>query len=131
MWFKDNNFDNPPSHYKILLYIFGANSSPSIATYGLKQIVKDFFQNYGTDASDYVCNQFYLDDGLCSLETEEQAISLLKQTKSLCREGSLNLHKFMSNSKSDLIKFDEAEHVTLQEVPGSVEKALGIHWMIG
>ena len=128
LWFKDNNFDNPPSHYRMLVHIFGATSSPSIANYGLKQIAKDFSHKHGTDASDFVCNQFYLDDGLCSLETEEQAISLLKQTKSLCREGSLNLHKFVSNSKSVLSKFSEAEHVTSQEVPGSVEKALGIHW---
>ena len=43
---------------------------------------------------------FYVDDGLRSVETPEAAISLVKDTKKLCEKGGFNLHKFISNQES-------------------------------
>ncbi len=42
--------------------------------------------------------KLYVDDGLISFHSEEEAISLVHEAKQLCSTGKLRLHKFVSNS---------------------------------
>ena len=81
------------------VHLFGATSSPGCANYGLKRLANDFKNVYGSNVCDFVHSNFYVDDRLCLLSTEEEAIDLIAKTQALCREGSLNLHNFVSNSK--------------------------------
>lgn len=77
------------------LHLFGATSSPGCANFALKTTAKDFEDQFGREAVNFVRNNFYVDDGLKSLPTPEAAISLIKNTKALCKEGGFNLHKFI------------------------------------
>lgn len=45
-------------------------------------------------------NDFYVDDGLTSVETEEEAIQLIHDAQSMCASVGLRLHKFVSNNKN-------------------------------
>ena len=40
---------------------------------------------------------FYVDNGLKSVPTVSQAISLTHRTRKLCANGGFNLHNFLSN----------------------------------
>ncbi len=88
----------------------------------------------GSDATEFLRKDFYVDDGLKSLATTSEAISLMKETKEMCRRGGFNLQKFISNKKQvieAIPKKDRAEKIrnldlTKEEMP--IEQALGIQW---
>ena len=119
-------------HYRFTVHVFGAKSSPSVANFGLKQVANDFEFKYGQSAANFIRHSFYVDDGLISVTTVEEAIELIKTTRALCREGSLTLHKFVSNFDEVLSKIGESDNSLTcnKDLPGCdlVEKALGINW---
>ena len=100
LWWKNGNLDSEPIKYRMAVYLFGATSSPGCAYFALKRTASDYEGQYGTEAANFVKNNFYVDDGLKSVSTPEAAISLIKNTKSLCQKGAFNLHKFISNHKA-------------------------------
>lgn len=52
------------------------------------------------DVKNFVNDNFYVDDGITSCETTEQAVKLIKQTQRALYEGSrLRLHKIASNEQ--------------------------------
>jgi len=53
---------------------------------------------------------FYVDDGLVSLPTDDQAVSLLQRTQASLAESNLCLHKIASNSPVVMQAFPQAEH---------------------
>ena len=132
LWYQDNDFTKSPTHYRFTVHVFGAKSSPSVANFGLKQVANDFEFKYGQSAADFIRHSFYVDDGLISVATVEEAIELIKTTRALCREGSLTLHKFVSNFDEVLSKIGESDNSLTcnKDLPGCdlVEKALGINW---
>lgn len=67
---------------------------PAVATLGLRRTVR----NADEDVRQFVCRNFYVDDGLLSVDTVEEAINLLSKTqKTLKEEGNIRLHKLASN----------------------------------
>lgn len=75
---------------------------------------------------------FYVDDGLKSLPTADQVISLLKRKMLAC--SNLRLHKLASNSKEVMEAFSCEDRATdlmdldlaADDLP--VQKSLGLHW---
>ena len=76
--------------------------SPGCANFGLKKIANGYEAEFGSAATDFVKRYFYVDDGLASVPTVEEAINLIIETKGLCVRGGLHLHKFVSNSRAVL-----------------------------
>ena len=121
--------------YRMRVHLFGASSSPACANYGLKQIAND----YGNDspgAAHFVRRNFYVDDGLTSVESIDKAKNLITQTREMCAKGNLRVHKFVSNSIEVLESVPCSERATdlndldlsLEYMP--VERALGIQWCV-
>ena len=54
---------------------------------------------FGSDADNFIRNNFYVDDGLKSVAAVSDATSLIENTQSICPRGAMRLHKFISNSK--------------------------------
>ena len=118
------------------VHLFCATSSPGCANFALKRTEGDYEGQYGTEAANFVMNNFYVDDGLKSVSTPEAAISLIKKTKSLCQKGGFNLHEFTSNHKAmigtiphedrskDLQTLDKTKDIL------PVPRALGVQWCI-
>ena len=82
----------------------------------------------------FCVNNFYVDDGLYSVGTVQEAIKLVNAARELCTVGNLRLHKFVSNSKELLEHIPESERdvatqsidINLDNLP--TERALGIRW---
>ena len=129
MWFKNNDLNSTPVHYRMTRHIFGVVSSPSCANFALKQLAKDHNNTHGVEASKFLDQGFYADDGLTSTPDAASAVSLLKNTVALCREGQLTLHKFVSNNQDVLEAMNAVNnHDQVKNIPGNVEKTLGIRW---
>ena len=79
---------------------------------------------------------FNVDDGLKSVTTVPEAVSLIHNTKDLLARGGLRLHKFVSNSKDVLATIAPEDRATgLKDLnfPDDrlpVERTLGTHWCI-
>ena len=102
LWHENNNFENPLVEYRMRVHIYGNTASPAVATYGLRRAVS----LSSLDIKEFVHKNFYVDDGLTSLETVEEAISLVQRTKAvLKREGNLRLHKIASNREEVMLAF--------------------------
>ena len=61
------------------------------------------------DVKQYIEDQFYVDDGLASADTIEQATSVLKETVETLSRCNIRLHKFMSSSQEVVMAFPESE----------------------
>lgn len=85
------------------VHLFGAASSPGCANFGMKQMASDNETEFGTDVANFVRHNFYVDDGLKSLSTISDAVTLIQKRKEMCQKSGLRLHKFLSNSK-DVLK---------------------------
>ena len=116
--------------------LFGATSSPGCSSFGLRQIACDCESVYGPATKEFIHNNFYVDDGLKSTETEDQPIKLIAQARKLCAEGGVQLHKFSSTSREVLSALpldDQAEGVkeldlSCDDLP--VERTLGFQWCV-
>ena len=80
-------------------HLFGATSSPSCANIGLKTAADEYKRECGSQAANFVRDNFYVDDGLKSVFTPTDAIDLIQKIKTLCKKGGFRLHKIISNSK--------------------------------
>ena len=104
--------------------------------FGLKQAADDGEERYGKKSADFIQHDFYVDDGLKSVKTEDEAIMLIRNTRAICASAGLHLHKFVSNSRSVLAEIppeDQAKNIqnldlTFEDLP--IERALGISWCI-
>ena len=121
--------------YRMTVHLFGASSSPACPDYGLKQIANDYGQD-SSGAAHFVGRNFYVDDGLTSVDSIEKAKTLIKQTREMCARGNLRVHKFVSNSIEVLESVPSSERATdLKDLDPSleympVERAPGIQWCV-
>ncbi|PFX24881.1 hypothetical protein AWC38_SpisGene10528 [Stylophora pistillata] len=93
----------------------------------------DFEEEFGATAADFVRNDFYVDDGLKSVSSVDDAVQLVKSAKHMCKRGGFRLHKFVSNNKEVIRKIPESDRadgvkeldLDLDSLP--LERALGVH----
>ena len=89
---------------------------------------------YSNDTINFLLNSFYVDDGLYSAKTVEDAWMVVNESITLCSSRNLHLHKFVSNNINLLNKIPESERaasihsidLTLQSLP--IERAVGSFW---
>ena len=136
-WFKDNNPDSELVEYRMCVHVFGNSSSPAVATYGLRKTASVGKDTFGTDVVAFVTRNFYVDDGLTSLPTSQEAVSLIRRTQNaLLHGGKMKLHKIASNSKEVLNAFPKEDLTTdLSDVDLSknmdlapTQRSLGVSW---
>ena len=73
----DGNTDDEPAIYRKALHLFGAEFSPSIATFYLRETARQFGKHIDPHVSEVVLKSFYVDDCLCGANCEEAAIAWL------------------------------------------------------
>ncbi|RXN12502.1 hypothetical protein ROHU_029542 [Labeo rohita] len=97
------------------------------------QIEKVKMENKGR-AKHFVVRNFYVDDGLTSVSTSEEAIALFRNTQKMLAESNLRLHKIPSNSKTVMKAFPKKDHAEdlkdldlgVDSLP--VQHSLGLTW---
>jgi hypothetical protein len=134
LWWEEGDTNKVPVTYRMTVHLFGATSSPGCANVALKTTANDAEAECGSRAAEFVRKNFYIDDGLTSLPTPDDAVNLITETKELCAKGGFRLHKFMSNNKEvlqsvpprDLAKGLQDLDLVHDSLP--VERTLGVQW---
>ena len=131
LWYKEDS--NEVIDYQMNVHLFGATSSPSCAIFGLQQLAKDHSTEYPGPAS-FIHQNFYVDDGLISLPTAKEVISLVNDTVDLMKKGNLILHKFLSNDPevAEALGCDGplTKDMSSSSSETTVNRALGLIWDI-
>ncbi|KAK3734389.1 hypothetical protein QZH41_006200 [Actinostola sp. cb2023] len=135
-WWEDGNIDGEPTEYRMKVHLFGAASSPGCANFGFKRAADDGQEEFGADAANFIKRDFYVDDGLKSVQTSQEAIELIDNCKAICAKAGLRLHKISSNSPEVIQAVPVEDRAkSLQEIdfmndPLPIERTLGIMWCI-
>ena len=132
MW-KEGDISFEIVDHEMCVNLFGAVSSPSSSNYALQRTAVDNSSSFGVDASETVMKNFYVDDLLKSVKSEEYAVDLIKRVKEMCAAGGFNLTKFICNRKNVLMSIDKRKDVkdtdlAKEELP--TERALGVYWNV-
>jgi len=134
LWFKDHDVTKEITEHQMTCHVFGATSSPSCCNYALRRTAEDNKQHFDQNVLDSICRNFYVDDLLKSIPSIPEAVKVIKDVKDLCKKGSFNLMKFLSNSKEvlstvchqDRKSGSSDEQLILQGLPEG--SALGMLW---
>ncbi|XP_044174392.1 uncharacterized protein LOC122958023 [Acropora millepora] len=138
LW-RGPNRDHPPDVYQMQAMIFGAKSSPTSANYCLKRTAIDNQDTCSKETTSTVLRDFYMDDLLKSLSSEDDTAELALQLIELLARGGFRLTKFMSNSRYVLAQLPPKDILStpgisqpfdldLDSLP--VERALGVLWNV-
>jgi len=135
LW-RNLELQRPPDVYQMQVMIFGAASSPCTATYVLRKTADDnkHDESFSDEAINTVHKNFYVDDMLKSVPTEEEAIRLQQEITKLLSRGGFRLTKWSSSSRNVLATIPQQERagsinledLTNEEMP--VERTLGLSW---
>ena len=133
LWWEDGDSRNNVQSYEMCVHLFGSTSSPSCANYALRKAVSDGESKYGSEISNKLRRNFYVDDLLNSTKEETKTIPLIKGVRSICQDGGFNLTKFVSNSRKVMESILEQDRVkelqqSLDVLPN--DHALGVQWNI-
>ncbi|XP_028406789.1 uncharacterized protein LOC114529231 [Dendronephthya gigantea] len=136
LWWPDSDLTKEPVDYCMTVHLFGGASSPGCANFALKRTADDHEKEFGADIANTLRRNFYVDDMLKSVPTEESAIEVVQGTKAICKKGGFNLTKFVSNSRKVLELIPEEDRA--KEIKGlnlgqdklPIERALGMSWCI-
>lgn len=80
LWFRDNDPMKDIIEYQMKVHVFGSSPSPAVANYDLRHPAKEGEHKHCSDTQQFVERHFYANDGLVSLPTDTEAISLLQRT---------------------------------------------------
>lgn len=135
LWWENGNTEVELQEYRMRVHIFGAASSPGCANYGMKYLACKHEKDYPMAAS-FIRKHFYVDDGLISVDSVEEAVQLITEAQNICAKGKLHLHKFVSNSRDVLDSIPNSERATVlsnvdlnySELP--MQSALGVKWNV-
>ncbi|XP_067950302.1 uncharacterized protein [Watersipora subatra] len=129
LWFgKDGDIKD----YRMRVHLFGATSSPAVATYSLQKLADQHEET--SAASEFIKRNFYVDDGITSVSTTAEAIELITEARNLCKKGNLRLHKFVSNKMEALRELPDTERaiqdVDLYSDNLPAQRTLGLEWSV-
>ncbi|CAG2206251.1 unnamed protein product [Mytilus edulis] len=118
---------------KMQVHLFGATSSPSCAAYALKKTAIDNGELFETEIASTVERNFYVDDLLKSVDTEERAVQLATDLREIMKRGGFRLTKWLSNSKVVINEIPNSERAPSVEILKSntalpTDRALGVIW---
>lgn len=136
LWWTSGDISREMVEYKMVAHLFGATSSPSCANFALRKCAEDHRTHSNAQAVDTVLHNFYVDDYLKSVPSEDEAVSLYHTMRDICGKGGFRLTKWLSNSRAVLSAIPEEERATevkdldLDRDTLPIERALGARWCI-
>ena len=116
------------------VHLFGNRPSPAVATFGLRKTAADGEEEFGEEAAEFVHRNFYVDDGLASRPTAQQAIDLVTSTQAMLATANLRLHKVMSNTVEVMEAFPTEDRgkgvrdLDLRHDSLPAQLSLGVYW---
>ena len=133
-WWKENDPTQALVTYRANVHVFGNKSSPAIATFGLRHTTTCGDANEMVSAKSFILNNFYVDDGMGSADTAEEAIRILADTRKILGNKNIRLHKIISTDDKVLAAFPPSELAPALEsvdiAKSPLHSALGLTWNI-
>ncbi|XP_056377073.1 uncharacterized protein LOC130273782 isoform X1 [Hyla sarda] len=133
LWYADNDFNKEITEYRIKVHVFGNSPSPAVAIYNLRRAAQQG-ERHGQEATQFVMKNFYVDDGLASFSSNEEAINVLKSTREMLAESNIRLNKVASNSNRVMEEFPmedrakDLKDLDLGTESPPLQRSLGISW---
>ena len=131
-WYRDNNPSSEFVQYCGKTHLFGCTSSPAVANFCLRYSTQSTQAEKFPEARAFINNNFYVDDGLISVATADEAVKLISDSRQILSKYNINLHKILSNSVDVLKAFPSSDTAESYEIFGSKEtfshRTLGILW---
>ncbi|XP_025752713.1 uncharacterized protein LOC109204590 [Oreochromis niloticus] len=134
LWFEDNDPTKRITEYRMTVHVFGNSPSPAVAIYGLRRAALQGQEDHSAEAKQFVLKNFYVDDGLASFPTDDNAIRVLKETKEMLADSNIRLHKIASNHDVVVEAFPpeerakELKDLELGVDPLPMQRSLGLNW---
>ena len=123
----------PLQDYRMTRVTFGISSSPYLAIRTLHQTATDHGGGLPS-AKNHIEQSFYVDDFLAGADSEEEALQLFTDLRSILNHGGFNLCKWRSSSSTvlDNIPEDLLEKLPVKDLTdlhsSAYPKALGLEW---
>jgi len=117
----------------MLVHLFRSTSSPSIANVCLRPVADDFGEAFDAETTETVRRNFYVDDLLRTVATEDAAVRLVSQLCSLLKRGGFQLTKWLSNNRNVIASIPVEERSTSASLllnPDLTERVLGVRWNV-
>ncbi len=136
LWWPGGDVSLTPLDFRMTVHIFGAVSSSSCASYALRRTAEDSRQHFRSKVIDTILSNFYVDDSLMSVSTEEEAALLIQEVTAACERGGFHLAKWVTNSRlalSSIPESDRAKEVGKLDLDRDklpTERALGVQWCV-
>ena len=134
-WWNNNDPSEKLATYRAKVHIFGNKSSPAVATYGLRYAAAGDHARDFVQARKFINENFYVDDGMGSARTPEEAVQVLADSRTILSKYNIRLHKIVASDPSVLAEFPQSELaqdlVTVDISNPPHQSALGITWRIG
>ena len=109
LWWKKSNTREEIIDLEMCAHVFGGTSLPSCSNYALRCTAADNKRQFGSEASDTLRRNFYVDDLIILVNTVQEAKALIRNVTGMCAAGEFNLTKFTSNTKEVLMAIPEAK----------------------
>ena len=134
LWWPEGNLDADPEELMMTVHLFEGVSSPSCANFALRNTASDNRQEFKLETANTVERNFYVDDCLKSVESDQAAIRLVRELTELLKKGGFRLTKWVSNSREVVDSIPEKERGTsvkdLDFDHAPIERALGVQWRV-
>ncbi|XP_052407932.1 uncharacterized protein LOC127953079 [Carassius gibelio] len=136
LWWPQGNLEQGLVEHRMTVHLFGAVSSPSVACLALRKTAEDNQVNFPTEVIETVNRNFYMDDLLKSLPSEEDAVTMVKNLITICGRGGFTLTQWISNSRKVLqslpadLKSKNLYELDLDRDKLPLDRALGLQWCI-
>ena len=132
LWWPSGDLSQQPVDHRMDVHLFGATSSPSCASFCLRQVARDFGHLHDPITAEIVVSNFYVDDCLVSFSSKEEAIRTIQDLIQLLHRGGFHLTKLATNDPKVLSSIPEEERSTrLQNHEFQVtsnQRVLGVQW---
>jgi len=123
--------DRPPDTYQMNVMIFGAVCSPFSAQ-ATKNLNADRFEPEYPEAVRKVKENFYMDDFLDSVNSEDEAVRIIREVTLINSQGGFKLCNWISNSPEINATIpEELRSPKMRDLGGGsslTEKILGLSW---
>lgn len=84
LWWENGDTSREPQEKQMTVHPFNATSSPGCCNCALKTTANNK-DTFGFEPAELLCRDFYVDDGLKSVPSVEEAVTLVEGVKRMCQ----------------------------------------------
>ena len=135
LWWPNGDLSRDSETFRMTVHLFGATSSPSCASFCLKQSANLFDGSCSEATKTAIDKAFYVDDCLLSVDSvEEGKAVMVEEMRRVLSSCGFHLTKWLSNKEEVLHSVPEEDRLSAQSslrLKGNIEeRVLGVCWNV-